>query len=138
MNKKFLVSWVIVFIVWMVGSFLLHGMLLGDTYATMTNMMRPDAEQEAMMHYMLLAHILMAGGFVWIYQRGVEDKPWFQQGLRFGIAVAILAPVPTYMIYYTVQQTPGDLAIKQIIGDSIVVIIVALVAAFLNREAKAT
>ena len=134
MNKKFLVSWVVVFVVWMIGSFLVHGMWLGDTYAAMTNMMRPDAEQQAMMHYMLLAHVLMAGAFVWIYQRGVEAKPWFQQGLRFGIAVAIFAPIPTYMIYFTVQQTPGELAVKQIVGDSIVVIVAALVAAFLNRD----
>ena len=134
MNKKFLISWVAVFVVWMIGSFLLHGLYLGETYEAMTNMMRPAAEQEAMMHFMLFAHVLMAGAFVWIYQRGAEDKPWAQQGLRFGIAVAIFAPIPTYMIYYTVQQTPGDLAIKQIIGDTIVVIVCALVVAFLNRD----
>ena len=54
--------------------------------------------------------------------------------LRYGIAIAIFAPIPTYMIYYTVQLMPGDLAIKQMIGDSVVVIIAALVAAFLNRD----
>jgi hypothetical protein len=71
---------------------------------------------------------------VWIYQRGNEDKPWVQQGLRFGIAVAILAPIPTFMIYYTVQQIPGMLAVQQSIGDSVVLIVVGLVAAFLNRK----
>ena len=87
-----------------------------------------------MMHFMLLAHVLMAGAFVWIYQRGNEDKPWVQQGLRFGIAIALFAPIPTFMIYYTVQQTPAALAIRQSIGDSVVVIVVALVAAFLNKK----
>lgn len=134
MDKKFLISTVAVFVVWMVGSFLVHGLWLGPTYATMTNMMRPDADQQAMMHFMLIAHVLMAGAFVWIYQRGNEDKPWLQQGLRFGIAIALLAPIPTFMIYYTVQQTPAALAINQSIGDSVVVIVVALVAAFLNKK----
>ena len=134
MDKKFLISTVAVFVIWMVGSFLVHGLWLGPTYATMTNMMRPDADQQAMMHIMLIAHVLMSGAFVWIYQRGNEDKPWLQQGLRFGIAVALLAPIPTFMIYYTVQQTPAALAISQSIGDSVVVIVVALVAAFLNRK----
>lgn len=119
----------------MLGSFLVHGLWLGPTYETMTNMMRPLAEQEAMMHFMLIAHLLMAAAFVWIYQRGNEDKPWLQQGLRFGIAVALLVPIPTFMIYYTVQQTPATLAINQSIGDSVVVIVVALVAAFLNKKA---
>ncbi len=134
MDKKFLISTVAVFVVWMVGSFLVHGLWLSSTYEGMTNMMRPMEEQEGMMHFMLIAHVLMAGAFVWIYQRGNEDKPWLQQGLRFGIAIALLAPIPTFMIYYTVQQTPAALAINQSIGDSIVVIVVALVAAFLNKK----
>ena len=31
------------------------------------------------------------GAFVWIYPRGTENKPWVQQGLRFGIAIALAA-----------------------------------------------
>ena len=100
----------------------------------MTNMMRPQEEQQGLFHFMLLAHVWMAGAFVWIYQRGNEDKPWLPQGLRFGVAVALFAPIPTFMIYYVVQQTPGGLAIRQLVGDSLVVVIVALVAAFLNKK----
>lgn len=134
MNKKFMISTLAVFIVWMVGSFLVHGLWLGSTYETLGNMMRPAEEQEALFHFMLIAHVLMAGAFVWIYQRGNEDKPWLEQGLRFGIAIALMAPIPTFMIYYTVQQTPAMLAVRQCIGDSVVVIVVALVAAFLNKK----
>ena len=135
MDKKFFISTIVVFVVWMLGSFVVHGLWLGPTYETMTNMMRPVAEQESMMHFMLIAHLLMSAAFVWIYQRGNEDKPWVQQGIRFGIAVALLAPIPTFMIYYTVQQTPASLAINQSIGDSALVIVVALVTAFLNKKA---
>ena len=137
MNKSFLVSWVVVFVVWMGLSFAVHGAWLGDSYAGMTNIFRSEEEQMALFHYMLLAHVLMAGAFVWIYQRGQEDKPWLQQGLRFGIAVALLAPIPTYMIYYTVQQIPGALAHNQIVGDSITVIVLGILVAFLSRG-KAT
>ncbi len=132
--KNFLVSWVVVFVVWMVGSFLVHGVMLGETYAGMTNMMRPEEEQMGLFHFMLLAHILMAGAFVWIYQRGHVDKPWLPQGVRFGIAVALLAPVPTYMIYYTVQQMTGALAVQQIVGDSLVLLVVGILVAFLTRN----
>lgn len=57
-----------------------------------------------------------------------------QQGIRFGIAIALLAPIPMYMIYYTVQQMPGALAHNQIIGDSISVVVVGIVVAFLSRN----
>lgn len=138
MNKKFLIAWVVAFIVWTAGSFAVHGAWLADLYATLPHIMRTEADSQALMHFMLLAHIVMAGAFVWIYQRGVEDKPWVQQGLRFGIAVALLAPVPMFTIYYVVQQTPGALAVRQSIGDSLVVIVVALVTAFLSKDKAGT
>jgi len=138
MNKKFVVSWIAVFVVWMAGSFAVHGAWLADLYATMPNMMRAEEDSQALFHFMLLAHIVMAGAFVWIYQRGTENKPWVQQGIRFGVAIALLAPIPMFTIYYVVQQTPGELAVRQAIGDSLVVIVVALVAAFLNRSDAST
>jgi len=137
MNKNFLVSWVVAFVVWMIGSFAVHGAWLSDIYATMPNIMRTEEDSAALIHFMLLAHIVMAGAFVWIYRRGAEDKPWIQQGLRYGIAIALLAPVPMFTIYYVVQQTPGELAVKQAIGDSIVVIVVGLATAFMSRDTTA-
>ena len=82
---------------------------------------------------MILAHILMSGAFAWVYARGVEAKPWLGQGLRFGLAVALLAPVPIYIIYYVVQPMPGALVVKQILFDGILVLVLGCVAAFLYR-----
>jgi hypothetical protein len=134
MNKKFLISWVVIFIVWMVGSFVVHGLLLGADYANAEpNLMRPEAEQQALFHWMLIAHAIMAGAFVWIYNRGNEDKPWMQQGIRYGIAVALLAAVPVYLIYYSVQPTAGMIVVKQIIFDGALVILLGIIVAFLNK-----
>lgn len=138
MNKKFLISWLVVFVVWMAGSFFVHGAWLNADYAGLPNLMRTEEASAELIHFMLLAHVLMAGAFVWIYQRGNEDKPWLPQGLRFGIAVAIFAPIPTYMIYYVVQPTPGMLAVKQAIGDGLLVVVLALIVAFLNKQDSAT
>ncbi len=133
MNKKFLISWVVIFVAWMVGSFVVHGVLLGMDYAALTNIIRPQAEQQEYFHWMLLAHVIMAGAVVWIYNRGSEDKPWMQQGIRYGIAIALLSAVPLYMIYYAVQQLPGMLVVKQIIFDSALLIILGIVVAALNK-----
>ncbi len=80
MNKKFLIAWLVMFVLYMAGGFIVHGVLLKDDYAA-TNLMRPEEQQKAMMVWMLLAHVLMAGAFTWIYARGVENKPWLGQGL---------------------------------------------------------
>lgn len=84
-------------------------------------------------HWMVIAHILMAGAFTWIYARGVESKPWLGQGLRFGFAVAMLCVVPIYMIYYVVQPLPGMLVVKQSVLDTGMTLILGAVVAFLYR-----
>ncbi len=133
MNKKFLIAWLVAFVVWMIGSFAVHGAWLGDAYAAMTDIMRPEEEAAKLFWLMLLAHVVMAGAFVWIYQRGIEDKPWIQQGVRFGIAVALVSWIPAYTIYYVVQQTPGILAVQQSIGETVVIVVVGLATAFMSR-----
>ena len=42
------------------------------------------------------------------------------------------------MIYYTVQQTPGSLAVSQMIGDTALLIVLGIVAAALNKSPAST
>jgi hypothetical protein len=137
MNKKFLVSWVVIFIVWMAGSFLVNGVLLNADYASLPNLMRTETETQSLVHFMFFGHVLMAGAFVWIYNRGNEDKPWLQQGIRYGIAIALLCAIPTYMIYYVVQPWPAMVATKQAVFDSILLVVLGVVTAFLNKPQEA-
>jgi hypothetical protein len=136
MNKRFLVAWVLVFIAWMAGSFVVHGVLLRDDYATLPNLFRPEAESQQYFPLMLLAHVILAGAFVWIYSRGVEDAPWTGQGIRFGLAVALLTIVPTYIIYHVVQPMPASIAVKQIVFSGILTLALGLLVAFLYRGAR--
>jgi hypothetical protein len=131
MNKQFLIAWLVIFVLYMAGGIVVHGILLNADYLA-TGLMRPEAEQQEMMHLMVLAHVLIAGAFVWIYARGVENKPWLGQGLRFGLAVAALV-VPIYIVYYVVQPTPGALAVKQIVLETSMTLILGAAVAFLYR-----
>jgi hypothetical protein len=136
MNKQFLIGWVILFVAWMVGSFIVHGALLGGDYAALQGkLFRTEQDSQQYFPLMLLAHVLLAGAFGWIYARGREaGKPWMGQGARFGIAVALLTVIPTYMIYYVVQPTPGMLAVKQMSFDGVLLIVLGLIAAWWYRE----
>ncbi len=137
MNKNFLISWVAIFVVWMAGSFAVHAAWLGDTYAGFPNLYRSETDSAQYMYLMLLAHVVMSAAFVWIYQRGKENKPWVAQGLRYGVAIALLAPIPMYTIYFVVQPMPASLAVQQIIGDTVLLLILGVIAAFLNRATSA-
>ena len=134
MNKTYFVAWIVLFIAWMLGSFVVHEVVLHDDYSRLSNLFRPEAEMQSYFPLMVLAHAIMAGALTWIYARGIEARPWLPQGLRFGMAVALLAVVPTYIIYYVVQPMPGMVVLKQIVLDSILMLILGVIVAFIYRQ----
>jgi uncharacterized protein YqhQ len=137
MNKKFVIAWIVLLVAWFAGSFVVHGVLLRSDYMQLTNLFRVEGEQQKYFPLMFLAHVILSGAFVWIYARGVEAKPWLAQGVRFGVAVALLTIVPTYMIYFVVQPMPGEVVIKQIVFDGILMVILGTIVAWLYRDRAA-
>jgi hypothetical protein len=139
MDKKFLIGWLLLFVAWMAGSFVVHGALLNADYTALQGkLFRTPQDSQQYFPLMLLAHVLLSGAFVWIYVRGREaGKPWLGQGLRFGVAVALLTVVPTYMIYFIVQPTPAVLAVKQTLFDGVLLLVLGLVVAWWYREKAA-
>ena len=137
MDKKFFISWLILFVCWMAGSFLVHAVLLKPDYMALRNLFRSPEESQKLFPLMIIAHVFLSGALVWIYSRGVEAKPWIAQGVRFGLAVAFLTVIPTYMIYYVVQPMPGATVVKQLIFDGVLTVLLGVVVAFLYRSRAA-
>ena len=136
MSKKFLTAWIVLFAAWFFGSFVVHGVLLRSDYMQLTSLFRAEDDQRKYFPLMIAAHVILSGAFVWIYARGVEAKPWMAQGVRFGLAVALLTVVPTYMIYFVVQPMPADIVIKQIVCDGVLTIILGMIVAWLYRATR--
>ena len=109
MNKRFLVSVLATFAMSMAFGFIVHGFLLDGDYAQLPNVFRSHEDQSKVFPYMLLAHVLTAFAFVWIYLRGRENKPFLAQGVRYGVAIATLMTISKFLIYYAVQPLPGAL-----------------------------
>jgi hypothetical protein len=135
MNKKFIIAWIVLFVAWLMGSFVVHGVLLNPDYMQLTQLFRTESDAQQHFPLMILAHVILSAAFVWIYSRGAEAKPWMAQGVRFGVAVALLTTVPTYTIYFVVQPMPGSVVVKQIIFDSALMVILGLIVAWLYRNA---
>ena len=138
MNKRYLIATAVIFVVWMLGSFVVHGVLLHDDYAKLPNLFRTESDSQHYFPLLLLAHVMLSGAFVWIYARGAEARPWLGQGLRFGLAVAFLTIVPTYTIYYVVQPMPGIHVLKQIAFDGVLMLGLGSVVAFVYRGQTAS
>jgi hypothetical protein len=132
MTRRCIISAVVMFIMAWALSFVVHGLLLGGDYAV-TPGMRPPAEAQKIIGWLILAQALFGAAFAWVYVQGKEDKPWLAQGIRFGIAVAFLTVIPTYLIYHVVTPVPLVLALKQIVYDTIRVVMMGIVLAWINR-----
>jgi hypothetical protein len=136
MNRKFFIAWIVLFVAWFAGSFVVHGLLLGGDYKALEGtLFRTETDAHQYFPWMIVAHVLLSGAFVWIYAKGVESRDWFPQGLRYGVAIALLTIVPTYIIYFVVQPTPQALMIKQIIFDGALMLVLGVIVAFMYRDA---
>ena len=133
MDKKFPLAVLAMFVLSLLFGFLIHDVLLGADYARLGTLFRGPTDAAAYFPWMLLAHALIAAGFVWIYRHGHEDRPFLSQGARYGVAVAVLATIPGYLIYYAVQPMPGLLVAKQIVYSSIGTVLMGIALARIYR-----
>lgn len=135
MTGKFWISAGVMFVLTFALSWAVHGGLLHGDYMQMlkTGAMRKPEDTHSLMHWMIIAHAVFALGFTWVYLQGREDKPWLAQGVRYGLAVACLAVIPIYLIYHVVTPVPLFVAFKQIVLDTVRVVIMGVVLAWLNR-----
>src|SRR5436309_14804462 len=98
MTRKCIISAIVMFVMAWALSFVVHGLLLGPDYAV-TPGMRPPAEAQQIIHLMILAQAIFGAAYAWVNYQGKDAKPWLTQGSRFGIAIAWLTVIPTYLIY---------------------------------------
>jgi membrane protease YdiL (CAAX protease family) len=134
MNRTFLLSVVAVFVTAMILGAVVHHILLGQEYMKVMHLFRAPDDARQHFPYMIAAHVVMAIGWTWIYRIGRENKPWLGQGIRFGLAVAFICTIPTYLIYFAVQPYPSDMVAMQIVLDTIASMILGVVVAAVNRD----
>jgi len=137
MNMNFAISAAVMAVMSLMLGFVVHGWLLLPDYKALGALFRPEDQQTGFLGFMIAAHVLIGIGFTWIYRMGREAKPFLGQGVRFGLAVAVLSIIPTYLIYYAVQPMPGNVVAKQIVFDTIAMVLMGIVCAWINQDKRA-
>ena len=130
----FAMSWAALTVLSLIIGFVVHGVVLGPEYMKLAALFRPEQEAHGYFGWILIHHVCIGAGMTWIYRQGRESKPFLAQGVRFGLAVSLVAVVPMYLIYYAVQPMPGMLVAKQIVFDTIGTVILGIVAAWINQR----
>jgi len=133
MDRKFLTAVAATFVVTVALAFFIHGVLLFSHYAELPAVFRGARLPLNMLGLMLAAQLIFSLAFVGLYRFGIEDKPWPGQGMRFGLLAAALTVVPNFLIDYVVTNITGVLAIWQIVLESIRVVLIGLMVAWIYR-----
>ena len=134
MNKKFVISSLVMAFAALMAGFVVHAVMLHGDYARLPTIFRSEADSQGYFGYMLFAHLLIGIGLTWIYRMGHQvGKGVVAQGLRFGAAIAVVSTVPVYLIYYAVQRLPSDLVAQQIVFDTICMLLLGMLVAWLNK-----
>jgi hypothetical protein len=139
MDKRFWISGIVVSLAAFLLGFLIHANLLNPDYMALTSVYRSEADMQAYFHWMIIAHLLIGFAMTWIYRQGADSgRGTLGQGLRFGLALALFCTIPGYLIYLTVLQVPAALVHKQLIFDTIGMLLLGVLVAYLNpRPARA-
>jgi hypothetical protein len=134
MNSKFLASVVVTFVMFVGFGYLVHDIVLGWDYrdAVARGIYRQHPTELKYLSMVLLGQLVGAVAFAWIYIHGKEDKPFIAQGMRYGLAISALMVVPKFMVYFGITPISHWLMVKQIIFESIAVILTAIVVAWIN------
>jgi hypothetical protein len=133
MTKKFGIAVAVAFVMFSGLGYLVHGYLLEPAYIHLPNLWRTADETAKHMPFILIANLTMAIPFVWIYERGRQDKPFLGQGVRYGIAMAALVPAGKFITYYAITPIPHSLALHQILFDGIAMVLTAVVVAWIYK-----
>lgn len=114
--------------------FVVHGLLLAGDYAPLIGtLLRTQEDSQHYFPWMIVADLLIGFTMTWLYRFGFsEGRTTAAQGLRFGLAIALLSVVPLHLIYYSVQPTPAVLVVKQVIFDTIRFMLLGVLIAYLQ------
>jgi hypothetical protein len=135
MTNKILLGGVVVFIVWEILDFVIHGIILGATYATLPNVFRPQADMK--MGLMAVAVLLAAIAFAAAYAWFVNPKGALT-GLKFGLVLGFGGGVSMGYGSFSSMPIPYFLALVWFLGTWLEFAVGGLLVGLLIRPAPAT
>jgi len=124
-TKRFLAGGLAIFVIFQICDFIIHGLILGKTYMSMTNVWRAD--MMSLMWIMYLSSFVFSYLMMFVFIKGYEDRG-LMEGVRFGILIGLMTNIMGAFYQYAVYPLPFSL-IMQWVGYGFAEFILAGIAA---------
>jgi len=130
MTKKILLAGVAVFVVWEILDFVIHGLILQPTYATLPGLFRPQAEMKMILMFVVvfLAALAFAAAYGWF----VNPKS-AMTGLKYGLVVGFGGGVSMGYGSYAAMPIPYVMALGWFLGTWIEFAVAGLIVGAIEK-----
>ena len=108
-NKTFWIGYIAAFAAFEAQAYLVHSVLLTDTYESLAAVLRPEEEMFDIMWQMMLGQAAYLLLFCYIFTRGREGGG-IAEGVRYGVLMGLFLGIPLAVEQYVIFPIPGDLA----------------------------
>ena len=137
MNKKrylvgSIVTWVFIFVYEMI----FHGVIMKGPYQQIANLMRPEEAMMALFFWMILAQLIMAFGFCYVFIKGYENRG-IAEGFRYGLIIWVAFGISSLLIEYVVYPIPARFIVIWAIGYFVELVVSGLIIAAIYRPRAA-
>ena len=108
-NKTFWIGWVVVFVLLQAIGFVIHGLLMDDTYKSLASVFRPEEQMNSMMWIMMISAALVVFVFCYVFTQGREGTG-VMEGVRYGTLMGLFLALPTSIDAYVIYPITQELA----------------------------
>jgi len=133
MVKKILLGGIAVFVAWEILDFVIHGLILGSTYATLGNMFRAQADMK--MGLMAVVALIAALAFAAAYAWFVNPKS-LATGVKYGLLMGFGGGVSMGYGTYSAMPIPYVMALVWFLGTWVEFTVAGLLAGLIIKPTQ--
>ena len=135
MKKKIVTASIVVFVLFILMDYLVHGLLLSGLYAETASLWRAPEVLGGLMWIFWVVDAAMAFLLVWLFAKGWEaGKPWLGQGVRFGLVLGLLFSLPMGFSMYAMLPIPLALGLGWFASGLVTFVVGSVTAAWVFRK----
>lgn len=135
MHKKVIPGFIAVYVVMSLLNFLIHNVMLRETYMGLVNSGLMRSEAEGTMWIYFVTALVVAFFFTLIFSKGYEGKG-IGEGVRFGLYAGLFMATPFAYDSYASYPVPYSLALQWFIYTLIEYVILGITVAAVFGKSK--
>jgi hypothetical protein len=137
-TKKFIIPFVIVFVVLEITNYIIYMGILGSEFRNemYKNFFRPEESINGMMWLMWVLDLIWSFFFVFFFVKGYENKGWME-GLRFGVYMGIFYMLVISFQFYIMFPFEFGFVMQMFIYSFIQSVILGIAASLIYKPKEA-